>query len=129
MGIRRIRSESGMPIEDIKSGDDQVKAVKQLYEFGRKYPTGKKPHDYAAPERTPHHQSPQPDWSSERATYELGRNSPVTPAPDESQCQFADDKTADHVDASGWVRGMGGQSPHPHFDRRVSGVSDHKYRK
>jgi hypothetical protein len=38
MGIRRVRSEQGQPIEDVKSGDDPVKAIKESYEFGRKYP-------------------------------------------------------------------------------------------
>jgi hypothetical protein len=101
-------------------GDDVHKAVGDLYSHKRIYPHGR-PHDYAAPERTPRHQAPQPDWSSERATYAIGKNSQVSPAPDESAPQFADDKTADHNDASGWVRGMGGQSPHPKFDSGPSG--------
>jgi hypothetical protein len=106
-------------IEKLKPGDDPTDAINRLYSYGRHHPH-KAPHD-APRERTPHPQAPQPDWSSERATYAIGRNSAVSPAPDESAPQFADDKTADHVDASGWVRGMGGQSPHPHFDFGGSG--------
>jgi hypothetical protein len=41
---------------------------------------------------------------------------PVSPAPDEQFNQFKDEKIADHVDADGWVRGKGKESPYPTFD-------------
>ncbi len=94
-------------------GSDPSKAIAELYARGRKV-YGTNP-DARTDARTPERPAPQPDWSSEKATYAIGRNSPVSPAPDESQPQFADDKTADHVDVrEGWTRGYG--SPHPFFD-------------
>jgi hypothetical protein len=127
MGIRKIKTDTGQPIEKVGPGDNVYRAVGKLYEYGRSYPNGR-PHDYKTPEKTPAFRAPTPrdDGSG---SYALGKNSPVSPAPDESQPQFRDDKVATHNDASGWVRGVGGQSPHPHFDRRVSGVANHKYRK
>jgi hypothetical protein len=129
MGIRRLRSETGMPIEDftnLKPGSDPTDAINRLYADGRK--TYGQPNPDAPRVTTPKFTAPTPrdDGSG---SYALGKNSPVSPAPSESECQFRDDKVATHNDASGWVRGMGGQSPHPAFDRRVSGAADHKYRK
>jgi hypothetical protein len=48
---------------------------------------------------------------------------PVSPAPDQRCNQFQDEKVGDHVDADGWVRGKGKESPYPtfdhgHFDKR-----------
>jgi hypothetical protein len=118
MGIRRIRTEQGMPIEDLKlkPGTDPTDAINQLYGYGRTYPHGK-PHD-APRETTPKYKAPTPrdDGSG---SYGSRKVSPVSPAPDESQCQFRDDKVATHDDASGWVRGYG--KPHPAFDSGGSG--------
>jgi hypothetical protein len=114
--IRHIKSDTGQPIEDFRQGDDVHKAVGDLYEYGRRYPHGR-PHDYRAPERTPAPQALQPGFDEYRATFRQAKNSQVSPAPDESACQFPAEKVADHVDASGWVRGQGGESPHPFFDR------------
>jgi hypothetical protein len=41
---------------------------------------------------------------------------PVSPAPDQQANQFHDEKISDHVDADGWVRGKGKESPYPTFD-------------
>jgi hypothetical protein len=128
MGIRRIRSESGQPIEDFKQGDDGVKAVDALYKFGRRFPDGKPTQkDYAPRRGAADRQPPQPGWDEYRATYHSARNSNVSPAPDESAVQFVSGKVADHVDVpvSDWTR----SGTHPHFDRRVSGEANHKYRK
>jgi hypothetical protein len=100
-------------------GSDPTAAIEALYRTGRTYPYGK-PHD-APRERTPEYKVPQPGWEGEPASYKPGRNSPVTPAPDQSAPQFSDDKVGDHVDASGWVRGMGPQSPYVKFDAGPSG--------
>jgi hypothetical protein len=128
MRIRRIRDEQGMPIEDLKPGDDVHKAVAGLYEYKRAYPNGR-PHDYSyqARERTPHSQPPQPHPDEYAATFRPARNSNVSPAPDESQCQFVSEKVASHNDAGGWVRGQGNQSPYPNFDNNDGVVSGARY--
>ena len=41
---------------------------------------------------------------------------PVSPAPSEQAPQFKDEQCSDHVDADGWVRGKGKESPYPTFD-------------
>jgi hypothetical protein len=122
MGIRRIKTEQGMPIEDftnLKPGTDPTAAINRLYSAGRR--TYGQPMPDTPREATPKYQPPKPSWTSERATYAIGRNSAVSPAPDESQVQFSDDKVATHNDASGWVRGQGNQAPHPKFDSGPSG--------
>ena len=117
--IEKLKSTEGTPIEDVKAGDDPVKAIKRLYEFGRQYLHGK-PHDYEPRGKMPKFKAPQPGWDTERATYsEPTRSSPVTPAPDESGPQFQNDKVATHNDASGsWVRG---HSLRLGFDHGASG--------
>jgi hypothetical protein len=98
MGIRKVRDVGGTPIEDYKQGDNPYRTVKKLYEYGRVYPDGR-PHDYKTPEKTP-------------------ASKPI--AKDESQPQFAEERTANHDDVrEGWTRGYG--SPHPAFDRGPSG--------
>jgi hypothetical protein len=109
----------------LRQGDNVHRAVGDLYSYGRHYPH-KPPHDYEVPERTPRPGAPQPGFDEYRATYRQAKNSPVTPAPDESQPQFACEKASDLNDASGWVRGKGSEAPHPKFD---SGPSGHRYRK
>jgi hypothetical protein len=119
--IQKLKTTEGMPIETLKPGDDVHRAIGDLYRFGRSYPNGK-PHDYEPRETTPKFKAPTPGRDSERGSYALGRNSPVTPAPDEQSPQFHDDKTSDHVDTrEAWCRGMGNQSPHPKFDSGPSG--------
>ena len=113
----------------IKPGDNVYEAIDSLYRFGRSYPH-KPPHDYEPPERAPHPRPPQPSPDEYRATFRPATNSEVSPAPDESQCQFVSEKVATHNDASGWVRGQGGQSPHPKFDSGGSGFRySTKYRR
>jgi hypothetical protein len=126
MGIRRLRSETGMPIEDftnLKPGSDPTDAINRLYAAGRK--TYGQPMPDAPRKTTPKYKVPSPS-RDERASYAPGKNSPVTPAPTEWAPQFRDDKCSDYNDASGWVRGMGRQSPHPKFDAGPSGT---RYRK
>ena len=62
-------------IEKLKPGDDPTDAINRLYSVGRR--TYGQPMPDAPRERTPHHQAPQPDWSSERATYAIGKNADV----------------------------------------------------
>jgi hypothetical protein len=84
-----------------------------------------RPHDYRKPERTPEYKAPTPSRDAYSASFDLGKNSPVTPAPDECYPQFRDDKASTCNDTKeGWCRGMGSQSPHPHFD---SGPSGNRY--
>jgi hypothetical protein len=128
MGIRKIKTDQGQPIEDFTQGGDGVKAVDALYKFGRRFPGGKPTQkDYAPRQGAADRQPPQPGWDEYRATYRPARNSNVSPAPDEQSPQFVSDKVADHNDVRGsdWTR----SGTHPHFDRRVSGTADHKYRK
>jgi hypothetical protein len=127
MGIRRIRDTEGMPISDVKQSDDPIAAVKKLYQYGRAYPDGKPTQKDYAPRGGPADRPPpQPGWDEYRATYRPARNSNVSPAPDESECQFPSDKVASHDDVrlSDWVRG--GDCSHPHFDH---GKSGDRYRK
>jgi hypothetical protein len=103
MGIRRIRNEEGGPIEDLKPDDNPYRAVRELYEFGRRYPDGR-PHDYKTPALTP-------------------KAEPI--AKDQSQPQVREARTAGHDDVrEGWTRGMGPQSPYVKFD---SGPSGYRY--
>jgi hypothetical protein len=128
MGIRRIKDTEGQPIEDLREGDDGIKAVDRLYRYGRTYPGGKPTQrDYAPRRGAADRQAPQPGFDEYRATYRPARNSDVSPAPDESANQFVASKVADHVDVpvTAWTR----SGDHPHFDRRVSGASNHKYRR
>lgn len=104
----------------LRPGDNVHKAIGDLYSYGRTYPH-KPPHDYEPPERTTRPGPPQPTSDEYRATYRQAKNSPVSPAPDESAPQFPSEKVADHNDASGWVRGQGSQAPHPKFDSGPSG--------
>jgi hypothetical protein len=130
MGIRKLHDVSGAPIEDFREGDDGVRAVDKLYKYGRSYPGGKPTQkDYAPQRGAADRQPPQPGWDDYRATYRPARNSKVSPAPDESAPQFRDDKCAGYNDvkASAWTRG--GDCSHPHFDHRLSGAANHKYRK
>lgn len=55
--------------------------------------------------------------------YGVAKESGVTPAPSQQAPQDPEDKHASGYDndASGWVRGMGKESPHPKFDRHKSG--------
>jgi hypothetical protein len=100
MGIRRIRDTEGMPIEDFKPGENVYRTVRELYEYGRKYPDGR-PHDWKTPAVTP-------------------KAAPITK--DESQPQVAEARVAGHDDTrEAWCRGMGNQSPHPKFDAGPSG--------
>jgi hypothetical protein len=111
-------------IEKLRPGSDPREAIGRLYREGRRYPYGKPPHEYETRERTPAFRSPQPGMEDERASYALGRNSPMK-APNESSPQFTVDKTGDRCDTrEGWQRGYGSESPHPHFD---SGPSGHRY--
>lgn len=50
--------------------------------------------------------------------YGVARGS-ITPAPSQQAPQSPEDKHGPDYDnnAGGWVRGMGKQSPHPHFDK------------
>jgi hypothetical protein len=124
MGIRRLRNEQGGPIETLKPGDDPTAAVNKLYSYGRT--TYGQKHPDTPRETTPKYKAQTPRDAGAPASYGVGKNSPVSPAPDEQSPQFRDDKhgKAYDNDASGWVRGMGGQAPHPKFD---SGPSGHRY--
>jgi hypothetical protein len=100
MGIRRIRDTEGMLVEDFKPGDNPYRTVKEIYEYGRSYPSGR-PHDYKTPAATPKAGSI---------------------AKDETQPQDRESRTASHDDVrEGWTRGYGKQLPHPFFDSGKSG--------
>jgi len=43
--IKPLRSETGMPIERLKPGDDPRRAISRLYTEGRSYPRGRPPHE------------------------------------------------------------------------------------
>ena len=108
MVIRRIKTEQGQPIEDLKPGANPYRAVRELYEYGRKYPDGP-PHDWKTPAVTP-------------------KAEPI--AKDQSQPQVREARTADHNDTrEAWCRGMSDQSPHPFFDSGPSGFTYDKRRK
>ena len=102
----------------IRHGDDVHQKVGDLYRVGRTYPGGKAPHDYESPERTTKPGAPQPSWDEQYARYGAARVSKVSPAPDESACQFPSEKIGDHVDVpvSDWTR----SGTHPHFDAGAS---------
>jgi hypothetical protein len=115
--IQKLRTETGQPIETLREGDDAYRAVRNLYRYGRTYPD-KPPHD-APRETTPKYRAGTCSPNDEPASYRQAiRKEAVTPALSEQPPQFPDDKhgAAYDNDASGWVRGMGGQSPHPKFD-------------
>lgn len=120
MGIRRIKNEQGQPIEDLKPGADVHRAIGSLYEYGRSYPTGKRPHDYPSAKGIPHPKPATPSRNDYAGGYHSVRNSPVSPAPDESANQFRDAKVASHNDVpvQDWTR----SGDHPFFDRGLSGA-------
>jgi hypothetical protein len=123
MGIRRIRDSHGMPIEDLKPGDDVHRAIKSLYEYGRSYPHGGN-HDYPPAKAVPYPKQPRPARDDEPASYGVGRASPVSPAPDESGPQFRDEKVGDHNDVpvSDWTR----SGTYPHFDSTAARLGKRK---
>jgi hypothetical protein len=125
--VRRIRNTEGGAIETLRPGDNGPRAVDALYKFGRHFPGGKPSQkDYQSPERTSRPGPRQPTLNEHHASYAQVKNSNGR-APDESAPQFACEKTADHNDASGWVRGQGEASPHPHFDNNDGVVSGARY--
>jgi hypothetical protein len=98
MGIRKIKTDQGMPIETLKPGTDPVAAINKLYSEGRR--------TYGQPNPDDYKRAPTP------------ASKPI--AKDESQPQFAEERTANHDDTrEGWTRGYG--SPHPRFDSGPSG--------
>ena len=117
-GERPLRSH----IEKVQSGQDPTDAINRLYSFGRHHPH-QKPHD-APREPTLHSRPASQSHEDCYADYSPIKNSPVSPAPDESLPQFRDEKASTYNDAYGWPRGMGSESPHPHFDH---GPSGHRY--
>jgi hypothetical protein len=121
MGIRGIKSETGMPIEDFKQGDNGAKAVDALYRYGRSFPNGKPTQRDYKTQAIPRQQPKAPSWESERADYQYPSRVPPMQAPDGSAAQFQVDKSADRVDVplSDWTRG--GDCSHPHFDHGKSG--------
>jgi hypothetical protein len=122
MGIRRIKNEQGGPIDDLRPGDNVHRALRDLYEYGRQYPNSR-PHDYAGPEHAPPRRQPAPPSHEHHvADYRPVKSSPVSSPADQSQPQFAVEKSADLNDVGRvWTRGMSGESPHPHFDAGPSG--------
>ncbi len=113
-------------IERLRRGSDPTNSLREFYGEHRRYPRGR-PHD-APRERTPGYATPVPTDGEHAHFGQATRPEHVTPAFDEQAPQFASDKhgaTYDN-DADGWVRGMGGESPHPHFDH---GPSGYRYRK
>jgi hypothetical protein len=122
-GERPLRSHIGR----VLPGQDPTDAINRIYSYGRHRPHHE-PHDRAR-EQTSHYQSRQPTMDEYRADYGRIKTSPVSPAPDESQPQFKDSKIATHNDASGWVRGQGGESPYPTFDSGPSGFRYDRKRK
>jgi hypothetical protein len=117
-GERPLRSH----IERVQSGQDPTDAINRLYSFGRHHPYAK-PHD-APRESTRHSRPTSPSHDDCYADYNPIKNSPVSPAPDESQPQFRDSKASTLNDSYGWVRGYGREAPYPKFD---SGPSGHRY--
>ena len=123
-GERPLRSH----IERVLPGQDPQPAINRLYSEGRHHPYAK-PHDRPR-EVTLHSRPASPSHEDCFADYEPIKNSPVSPAPDESQPQFRDSKTSTHTDSYGWVRGMGDESPYPRFDSGPSGFRyDTKHRR
>ena len=106
------------------TGADVYEILKDAYTYGR---VGGSARDYTRPQRAPVSKPPQPGRDEYAGTFQGARNSHVSPAPDESAPQFPCEKVADHNDTrEAWLRGMGNQAPHPHFD---SGPSGHTYRR
>jgi hypothetical protein len=120
--IKPLRTEQGMPIERLKPGGDPTSQIEKLYRYGRSYPD-KPPHDRPR-ESTRHSRPASPSLEDCYADYSPIKNSPVSPAPDESQPQFRDEKASTHNDSYGWPRGYGPEAPHPKFD---AGPSGHRY--
>jgi hypothetical protein len=105
-------------IERLVPGSDPGPAIAKLYAEGRRV-YGTNP-DARRDARTPEYKVPSPS-RDERASYGLGKNSPVTPAPSEYGPQFEVDKKSDRVDTrEAWCRGMAKQQ-HPYFDSGPSG--------
>jgi hypothetical protein len=76
----------------------------------------------------PRRQPAPPSHQDHIADYRAVKNSRVSGAPDESQPQFAVEKSADLNDVGRvWTRGMSGQSPHPAFDNNDGIVSGARY--
>jgi hypothetical protein len=117
-GERPLRSH----IERVLPGQDPTDAINRLYSYGRTYPRGEPPD--APREPTLHSRPASPSLEDCYADYSPLKNSPVSPAPDESQPQFRDEKASTLNDAYGWVRGFGKESPYPKFD---AGPSGHRY--
>jgi hypothetical protein len=123
-GERKLRSH----IERVLPGQDPQPAINRLYSEGRHHPYAK-PHD--APRKPTEHSRPaSPSHEDCFADYEPIKNSPVSPAPDESQPMFRDEKASTLNDSYGWVRGMGRESPYVKFDSGPSGFRyDTKHRR
>ena len=115
-------------IEKLKPGDDPSAAINRLYGYGRHHPDGK-PHD-AAKERTlPPRDTFQPEnVPAERNKGHIGADVFDQLHPAYQKPQGPEDRQAPSYenDSTGWVRGMGGESPHPRFDPGPSGF---RYRK
>ena len=126
--IKPLRTEQGMPVERLKPGDDPTAAIEKLYRYGRHYPD-KAPHD-AAKERThPPRDTFQPeDVPAERNKGHIGVDVYDQRHPAYQKPQAPESRQAPEYDndATGWVRGMGSESPYPKFDH---GPSGHRYRK
>ena len=107
------------------TGADVYEILKDGFEYGRALPYGRNAYDYNAPARAPTSRPPTPGHGEYRATYQEAKNSPVSPAPDESAVQFVSEKVADHNDTKeSWPRGF---SPPPHLDNRDGIVSGYRY--
>jgi hypothetical protein len=112
------RSHGGPASKKLRPGSDPSQAIAELYAVGRKI-YGRNP-DARRDERTPQYRT-TPTPSRDAATYDLGKNSPMEPAPNEYGPQFRDDKKSDRVDTKeAWCRGMA-KEQHPFFDHGGSG--------
>jgi hypothetical protein len=123
--IKPLRTEQGMRIERLRPGDDPTAAINKLYSEGRT--TYGQPHPDTPRESAPKYKVPTRSPNDEPASYRQAiRSEAMTPVLSEQAPQFPGDKHGVRYDndASGWVRGQGGQSPHPKFD---SGPSGHRY--
>ena len=101
---------------------DVYEILKDAYTYGR---VGGSARDYTRPQQAPVSKPPTPVFDEYRATYQEAKNSPVSPAPDESAVQFVSEKVADHNDTKeSWPRGF---SPPPHLDNRDGIVSGYRY--
>jgi hypothetical protein len=120
MGIRKIRTEQGMPIErNIPIGSDPTKAIDALYRDGRQFPRGTKPRVdvYARDPAT-----------AKRGTF--GGGTGLEEAPLVNDLQANQDPQDRHgaqynnePSVKSWLRGG---ADAPHFDR---GGSGNRYRK